>query len=158
MSARAALDQDPRRDSPELIAGLWAFAVLSIALALFMAIAPHVFYTSIGPFGTANDHYVRDVATFYAAAGVGLAVAVRRPSWRVPMLAVSTVQYALHAVNHLFSIGEAHPRWMGFFDFFALLVASVQLARLWCVAARRPSGVTGLVPLQTPSPIERSPR
>ncbi len=128
-----------------LRAGLLAFAAVQLGLALFMAIAPHAFYTSIGPFGAGNDHYVRDVATYNAALGVGLAVAVARPSWRVPVLAVTTVQYALHSLNHLIDIGRAHPRWVGYLDFFALLAASVQLALLWRLAARKPASAAGLL-------------
>jgi hypothetical protein len=76
--------------------GIGAFAVLQLALALLMAAAPHSFYTAVGPFGAYNGHYIRDVATFYAALGAGLAISLRRPSWRVPALAMTTIQYALH--------------------------------------------------------------
>jgi hypothetical protein len=124
-------------DTPAaLSAGLVSFSVVTLALAAFMAIAPHTFYTSIGPFGRGNDHYVRDVSTFYAALGVGLTLAVRRPAWQVPLLAVSTIQFGLHSVNHLFSIGEAHPIWVGWLDFLSLLAATVQLALLWRLAVR----------------------
>ena len=101
-----------------------------------MAVAPHAFFTAIGPFGARNDHYVRDVATFNAALGVGLLVAVRRPSWRVPVLAITTVQFALHSVNHLVDIGRRPPGWVGYFDFFALAVGTLQLAWLLWLAAR----------------------
>ncbi len=117
--------------SPRLLdLGLAVFAVLYLAEALFMAISPHAFYESIGGFDSYNPHYVRDVATFSAALGAGLAVAVARPAWRVPMLAVSTLQYGLHSVNHLVDIDIAHHRWTGFFDFFSLLLATLALAWL----------------------------
>jgi hypothetical protein len=110
--------------------GLGVFAVVYIAQALFMTISPHAFYSSIGGFDSYNPHYLRDVATFSGALGFGLAVSLRRPSWRVPVLAVSTVQYALHSVNHLFDIDIAHPHWSGYFDFFSLAVATLALAWL----------------------------
>jgi len=110
--------------------GLAAFAVLYIAEALFMTVSPHAFYTSIGPFNAYNPHYLRDNATFSAALGVGLAVSVVRPGWRVPMLAVTALQYALHSVNHLVDIDIAHPRWTGYFDFFSLLAATLVLVWL----------------------------
>lgn len=117
--------------SPRLLdLGLAVFAVLYLAEALFMTISPHAFYESIGGFDAYNPHYLRDVATFSAALGAGLAVAVTRPAWRVPMLAVSTLQYGLHSVNHLVDIDIAHPRWTGFFDFFSLLLATLALAWL----------------------------
>jgi hypothetical protein len=114
--------------------GLVAFAAIQLGLALFMAASPHVFYTAVGPFGAFNAHYIRDVASFYGAIGVGLLLAVSRLSWRVPVLAVTTIQYALHSVNHLLDIGKAHPVWTGYFDFFSLAAATVLLARLWRVA------------------------
>ena len=118
-----------------LLLGLSAFAVYHIALAIFMVAGAHAFYKSIGPFDAYNPHYIRDVATYSAAIGVGLAVAVVRPTWRVPVLAVTTVQFALHTINHLVDIGDAHPRWNGYFDFFSLAAATVLLAWLWRMAS-----------------------
>lgn len=115
--------------------GIAVFAVLQLGLALLMAAAPHEFYTAIGPFGTYNGHYIRDLATFYAATGVGLLVAIRHASWRVPMLALMTIQYGLHSVNHLIDIGKAHPAWNGYFDFGSLAAATLLLAWLWRRAA-----------------------
>jgi hypothetical protein len=110
--------------------GIAAFAGLQLALALLMATAPHSFYTAVGPFGGYNGHYIRDVSTFYAALGAGLAISLRRPAWRVPTLAMTTIQYGLHSVNHLFDIANAHPRWTGYFDFFSLAAATLLLASL----------------------------
>jgi hypothetical protein len=119
-----------------VVAGLLGFAAVQAALALFMAFAPHVFYTAIGPFGGRNDHYVRDVASYNAALAVGLLIAVRHPSWRTPMLAILTVQFGLHSVNHLLDISSAHPAWVGYLDFFALAAATLQLAGLtWLASA-----------------------
>lgn len=107
-----------------------AFGAYHLALALFMAVAPRAFFTDVGPFGTVNTHYIRDTATFNAAIGVALLVAVRRPSWRVPVLALTTLQFALHSINHLVDIGHAHPAWTGYFDFFSLAAATLLLAWL----------------------------
>lgn len=125
----------PRLGAVEL--GLGAFAVYHFALAVLMAAAPHVFYTQIGPFGPQNDHYIRDTATFNAALGFGLLVALRRPAWRIPVLTVTTVQFALHSINHLIDIDSAHPAWTGYFDFFALAAATVLLAFLLRAARAR---------------------
>jgi hypothetical protein len=115
--------------------GIAVFAAVQLGLALLMAVDPHAFYTAVGPFGPYNGHYIRDLSTFYAATGVSLLVALRRASWRVPMLALMTIQYGLHSVNHLLDIGKAHPAWNGYFDFFSLTAATLLLAWLWRRAA-----------------------
>jgi hypothetical protein len=124
------------RPATALTVGIALFAAYHLALAALMAFAPHYFFTNIGPFGIRNDHYTRDLATYNAAIGAGLLVAVRRRSWRVPLLAVVTLQFALHSLNHLIDIDAAHPSWNGYFDFFSLAIATVVLAWLWKLAAR----------------------
>ena len=116
-------------------AGIACFAVVELLIALFMAIAPHAFYENVGPFGLVNDHYIRDLATYNAAIGVALTASIRRPSWRVPVLALTTIQYALHSVNHLVDIGNAHPKYLGYVNFFVIAIATALLAWLWRVAA-----------------------
>ncbi len=127
-----------------LEAGIVLFAVLHLGLALFMAVSPRGFYTAVGPFEAFNQHYIRDVSTFYGALGIGMAVALRRPAWRVPILAITAVQYAMHSVNHLIDIGKAHPVWIGYFDFFSLAAATLLLAWLLrvAIAAQASSGQT----------------
>ena len=66
---------------------------------------------------------------------MALVLSLRRPSWRVPVLALTTVQYALHSLNHLIDIGSAHPAWAGYFDFFSLALATALLAWLLSRAA-----------------------
>jgi hypothetical protein len=124
----------PEARSAMVVAGLLAFAAVQLGLAIFMAVAPHRFYIAIGPFGARNDHYVRDVASYNAALGAGLLIAVRHVSWRVPVLAIMTIEFALHSLNHLLDISSAHPEWVGYFDFFALAGAAVQLAALTWLA------------------------
>jgi hypothetical protein len=114
--------------------GVGAFGVYHLALAALMAFAPHAFYDQVGPFGVRNDHYIRDVATYNAALGFAFLAAVRRPGWRIPVLALTTVQFALHSINHLIDIGRAHPAWNGYFDFFSLTLLTLLLAWLWLKA------------------------
>jgi hypothetical protein len=115
--------------------GLIAFAVIQLLLALWMAASPHSFFKDVGPFGSYNPHYIRDVASFYGAIGIGLLLAIGRPTWRVPVLALTCLQYTLHSVNHLVDIGKAHPAWNGYLSFFSLAAATVLLAWLWRTAA-----------------------
>jgi hypothetical protein len=111
-------------------AGLIGFAVYHFVVAGLMVFAPHTFFTTIGPFGVQNDHYLRDTATFNAAFGVALAIAYRRVSWRAPVLCCVGIQFALHAANHLADIGAAHPYWLGPADFISLAFSSLLLAWL----------------------------
>lgn len=110
--------------------GLIAFAVYHFTVAALMVLAPHTFFTDIGPFGVQNDHYLRDTATFNLAFGVSLTVAYWRVSWRTPVLFCVALQFALHAINHLADIGAAHPHWLGPFDFVSLALATAALAWL----------------------------
>ncbi len=125
-----------------LAVGIAAFAVVELSLAVFMAASPHAFYTAIGPFGAFNAHYIRDVASFEAALGLALAMAVRRPSWRVPVLALTTAQFALHSLNHLIDIGKAHPAWNGYFDFGTLAAGTLLLVWLSWMALTEAGAVS----------------
>jgi hypothetical protein len=107
------------------------FAAAQIATGALLWLAPGFFHTEIGPYGARNDHYMGDLATWYLASGVGALVAARRPSWRVPVLFLSAVQYALHSFNHLLDVGEADPGWLGPANLASLVVATLLLA--WMV-------------------------
>ncbi len=118
--------------------GLLAFAAYHFAIAALMVFAPHTFFSDIGPFGTQNDHYLRDTATFNLAFGVSLLIAYRRSSWRTPILFCVALQFALHAINHLADVGAAHPHWLGPFDFVSLTLATLALAWLTRESTRPP--------------------
>lgn len=124
-----------QRTEELLRVGLIAFALLNLALAALMALSPSTFFSNLGPFGARNNHYIRDVSSFYLAMAVALAVAVRRPAWRAPVLGLVCIQSGFHAVNHLADIGHAHPYAYGPIDFGALVLATVTLAWLWRLAS-----------------------
>jgi hypothetical protein len=106
---------------------LIAFALGQLLLGLLLWLAPGFFFDEIGPYPPRNDHYMADLATFYLALGAVALVAVRRPSWRVPVLAFALVHYALHSLNHLIDIGEADPSWLGPANFASLLLTTLLL-------------------------------
>jgi len=132
-------DADAPDDSVVTV-GLIAFGVIELALGLFQFVAPHAFFRAIGPFGVYNAHYSRDFATVELAIGLALLIAVRQRDWRVGVLAVATIQFALHALNHLIDIGGAHPEWVGFFDFFSLAIGAAGLAWLFMLAREMAAG------------------
>lgn len=115
---------------------LVVIGVSQLALAGWMIISPGSFFDTTAGFGVQNDHYIRDAATFPLAMGVAVLLSVRRVSWRVPILAVLTIWYAVHAVNHLVDIGESDPDYVGPVDFAALALSSAFFAYLTWFAAK----------------------
>ena len=119
---------------------LLVFAAAQLLIGVLQWAAPGFFYDHIGPFGARNDHYLGDVATFYLALAAAAFVAARRPSWRVPVLALALLQNALHTINHLIDIGNADPSWVGPFDFVSLLIVTGLLAWMLSIARRTAPG------------------
>jgi hypothetical protein len=114
---------------------LIAFVVTQLVTGLLLWIAPGFFYDEIGPYGPRNDHYMADLATFYLAlGGVGL-IALRRVSWRVPVLAFAVIAYALHSLNHLIDVGAAEPSWLGPANLALISLSTLLLA--WMLKRER---------------------
>jgi hypothetical protein len=126
----------PRLDERTFRSVLTLLGASQIALFAWMVISPSSFFDAIASFGPQNDHYVRDAAMFPLAIGIGLLVSARRPSWRVPSLAIAAVWYLAHAINHLIDIGDADPGWIGPFDFVVILLTGLLLGWLALAAAR----------------------
>ena len=112
---------------------LGALNAASGALAL---IAPDTFFDQVGRYGVENSHYVGDVGAFVLAFGVAVLVAARRPSWRVPVLALGALWYGLHALNHAFDVGEARSDALGIFDTAYIGIGALFFAYLGWAAAR----------------------
>jgi hypothetical protein len=114
---------------------LIVFVVTQLVTGLLLWIAPGFFYDEIGPYGPRNDHYMGDLATFYLAlGGVGL-IALRQVSWRVPVLALAVIAYALHSLNHLIDVGEAEPSWLGPANLALISLSTLLLA--WMLKRER---------------------
>ena len=111
-------------------------AIYHLALGAFMFFAAGAFYDSLGKFPPENHHYIKDVSTFYIALGIVLFISVRRPSWRVPVLLFATIEYAIHAINHLVDVNESASDFTGWFDFFSLAGIALILAALTTIAWR----------------------
>jgi hypothetical protein len=111
------------------------FGAGQLVLGVLLWVAPGFFFDEIGPYGARNDHYMGDLATWYLALGAVALVAVRRVSWRIPVLALAFAQNALHSVNHLIDIGDADPEWLGPANFASLVLTTVLLA--WMLNTER---------------------
>jgi lysylphosphatidylglycerol synthetase-like protein (DUF2156 family) len=106
-----------------------------LALGAVMVLAPRTFFDDLATYGAYNDHYIRDVATFYLALGAVLLVAVARTSWQVPLLAFAAVQYVFHVLNHLWDVGDTEPAWIGPANLVSLALIAVVL--LWMLRGTR---------------------
>ncbi len=115
----------------------FGLTAVNFGLAIWLFFFPHSFYTTIGDFGVYNRHYERDVATFYVAFALGALVAARYPSWRVPVLAMTTIQYLTHTINHGIDVSDANNSWAGPFDLATLGLGTIQFAGLLWLLHRR---------------------
>jgi hypothetical protein len=76
--------------------------------ALWIVIAPHSFFSHVGPFGTYNSHYLGDAAAFQAGIAVPLIAAARYVALRAGALAVGVAAVSFHAVNHWIDVNAAN--------------------------------------------------
>jgi hypothetical protein len=120
----------------QLRQGLILFAALQIVQGMWQALLPGVWYEAFADFGPRDDHLVRDASAAYIASAIALAMSVNRRSWRVPVLLVVTITYAIHAINHLFDIANADPGWIGPADFVFLALATAVVAYMLRSAAK----------------------
>jgi hypothetical protein len=128
--------------SERLVRGFFlGLAAIHLGLGIWMFASPHSFFLTVGAFDSYNPHYERDAATFYLAFAVGSWIAASRPAWRLPILAITTLQYALHTINHAIDVDNANNAWAGPFDLISLGLATLQFAALlWLFASRPTSG------------------
>jgi hypothetical protein len=130
------------KPSERVVRGFFlALAAVHLGIGAWMFAAPHSFFVTIGAFDSYSRHYERDTATFYLAFAFGAWTAAFRPGWRLPILGITALQYALHTINHAIDVDHANNSWAGLFDLISLGLATVQfIALLWIVAHRAPSG------------------
>src|SRR5689334_18774418 len=107
---------------------LVVLGVYSVILGLFMLVAPGTFFDTVGNFGSRNDHYIFDNASFEFPLGLMLLGALRWPSWRVPALAFATLHWALHALSHIVFPHHAAGESIGWLEAAGLVVTTVFLA------------------------------
>lgn len=85
---------------------LVVFAVLNLANGIWMLADPKLWYTDlpagVPDFGPYNEHFVRDLGFVFLTFAAALGWAAKRPELRVPMVAVTTAFYVLHAAGHVF--------------------------------------------------------
>ena len=102
-------------------------AAYHLALGGWFLLSPGSASEAIAEFPPQNDHFLRDVSSFYLAFGLAFWVASRRPSWRAPVLAIVAVQYAIHTVVHVFDVGDAATDGKGIFAAVSLGIITAAL-------------------------------
>ncbi|HSS24228.1 MAG TPA: hypothetical protein VLL82_07460 [Mycobacterium sp.] len=107
---------------------LIVFGIYSVALGLFMMVAPEVFFDTLGAFGSRNNHYIFDNASFELPLGLLLLAALRWSAWRVPALAFGTAHWGLHALSHLLDTHHHVGAWVGYLEFAGLATSTVLFA------------------------------
>ena len=113
-------------------------AAYELLLGLWMLFAPRSFFDQIAGFGAYPPHFIRDNATWQIALGATLFAAVTKASWRVPLLALATLQGGLHSINHWIDVNNANTLGVGLFDAISLTVLTVVIAAMWRAAAAVP--------------------
>jgi hypothetical protein len=102
-----------------------------------MTFATNSFGKRVAPVDDVDLHDLRDFATYYLALGIALLVAAARSAWRFPILALATLEYSLHTINHTVDINHANPEWVGPPDLAAVAATTVIFAWLaWRTAPR----------------------
>ena len=119
-----------------LVPAVGLLGAYHLALGAIMALSPGRFFESIAGYGVRNDHYIRDVSSFYLALGVVLLLALVRRSWRVPLLAFAAAQYALHSINHAIDVGDADPGYVGPVNLISLALLTAVIVVLLRSARR----------------------
>lgn len=80
---------------------MWIFVGLgSLTNGIWAGLAPGSFYDTLATFGVQNDHLVRDLATYMAPLGIGFLIASVKPSWRMPVAVIASLQNLLHIGSH----------------------------------------------------------
>ena len=106
---------------------LLAGALYHLAIGGWFLVAPGSAYDTLAEFPPRNDHFLRDVASFYLAFGLAFWIASRRASWRAPVLALAAMQYAIHTVVHVLDVGDAATDGKGIFAAVSLGIITAAL-------------------------------
>jgi hypothetical protein len=131
--------QRPRASSERRLRGLLlTLGAVQVGPGGWMALAPDSFLARVAPFGVRNDHLLRDLSTVSLALGAAALLTATRPAWRVPVLAITLLQFTFHSLNHQLDTGRANPDWLGPANALVLWLAPVALA-LTLRAAQQPT-------------------
>lgn len=103
---------------------------------MWLALSPGTFFDVIAGYEPRNDHFLRDDGAFYTAFGVALLASVSRPSWRLPLLVLGTVQGVVHTISHVIDVSDTDPSYQGPLNLIVVAALTILLAWMAREAAR----------------------
>lgn len=120
---------------------LTIFAVANLANGAWMLLDPAGWYAdlpaAVPDTGPLNPHFVRDLGGTFAVMGVALLWAAVRPAARVPVLALVSLFYVLHAAIHVTdTLAGRLPASHWWIDFPGVYLPALLLVALTAAAAR----------------------
>jgi hypothetical protein len=124
--------------------GLLLLGAVQVLTGLVMLADAAFFYEEIASFAPANEHFIRDIGTFTLAFGLALLWSVRSPAWRLPLLWLGLLQFALHAVNHLVDIDATARDSHGPANFALVAVGAAFIGLLLYGETRRRRGTASV--------------
>ena len=101
-----------------------------MALGLAAFFVPRGFYDAVATFPPFNDHFLRDIGSFYLPLGVVMVIAAGRRGWRVPVLAFAVGHHALHTLSHLIDAEDAEEAHVGVLTVVGIFALTVLFAWL----------------------------
>lgn len=121
---------------------LWILAVVNVANALWMVIAPASWFTGIPAAvpdtGEFNFHFVRDVGVAYLVCGIGLAWCAQNLPRALPVLVGVTLFNFGHAATHVDDILQGRlPASHWLIDTPAVFAPTILMIMLCFVLAQR---------------------
>ena len=136
-----------QRSSP---AGSWGAVLgvtglLNLGNAAWMLADPPGWYhglpAGVPHTGPLNEHFVRDIGATFAVMGAALLWAAARPAARVPLLAMVTLFYLLHAAIHVYdTLRGLLPASHWSLDFPGVYLPALLLLAMLAVLARQAKG------------------
>lgn len=113
---------------------LLVLGAAEIAAGVIGLVAPGAYYEGVANFGSLNEHFVRDVGSLNLACGAAMLLAVRRPAWRVPTLAIAAGLFLPAAIIRLPELARGSLSSVAVADVGVLLAVSGLSLALLAVA------------------------
>ena len=110
---------------------LLVVGAIQILTGITALAVPGGFYDAIAGYPPENEHFIQDLGSWQIALGAIALSGARRQDWRVPLLGLIGLQYALHTIPHILHVGDSDPSWHGPFGLVAQAIGTLILVGLF---------------------------